>query len=215
MNSGSGDDTVESAENVFHHRFDVPEELSLRFDAPERDEWQKPEQVIESFQLTGDATVAEIGSGTGYFAIRLGKYLEKGKVIGLDAEPKMVEYLKNRAERLGMAHVEARLIDSRGKVNVQEKVDLVFSVDTYHHIRDRVAYFSQCRQYLKVGGKLVVIDRPASSSPEGSQAKPRIAPETVKHELQKAGFTPVKDFDFLPYQYYLVFEATEADKASA
>ena len=206
MNHDTEQGGMKSGDDLSHRRFTNPEELAKRFDAPERDEWQKPDQVIKAFQLAADSTVAEIGSGTGYFVVRLAKLLKGGKVIGLDDEAKMVEYLNNRAEKLGMANVEARPISFRGEANLDEKVDLIFSVDTYHHIQERSAYFSHCLQYLKPNGKLVVIDRRVDS-PAGPHVRPRIAPDVVKQEMQNAGFSLVNDVDFLPYQYYLVFQA--------
>ena len=40
------------------------------FDDPKRDVWQKPHQVINALALRPDAVIADIGSGTGYFADR-------------------------------------------------------------------------------------------------------------------------------------------------
>src|SRR5690606_37383995 len=106
-----------------HGAFSAPEELAKKFDAPERDLWQKPEQVIDCFQLQPSAAVAELGSGTGYFAVRLAKRLKMGKVICLDDEPKMVEFLRARCENLGLSNVAARAAKCHGMINLAEKVD--------------------------------------------------------------------------------------------
>lgn len=193
-----------------HHGFDDPAALAQRFDAPERDAWQKPEEVVASFRLPADATVAEIGAGTGYFVVRLAQRLPKGLVIGLDAEPKMVAYLRQRAADLGLTNVDARLVQPAGAVPLTERLDLLLCVDTYHHIPDRVSFFSRYANHLKGGGKLVVIDR-AVDAPEGPPAELRLSTETVRDELAQAGFTPVADLDILlPHQYYLAFTPTRS-----
>lgn len=190
------------------HHFDDPATFAKRLDAHERDAWQKPEEIIDSFRLPHDAIVADIGAGTGYFVVRLAQYLTHGKVIGLDEEPRMVAYLQQRVVELGLTNVETRLIQAEAEIPLEEKVDLLLCVDTYHHIANRVAYFSRYRKYLKAEGKLCIIDR-AVDAPEGPPPSHRLSPDRVKAELQNAGFALVLDRDFLlPYQYYLVFERT-------
>lgn len=195
---------MKSGDQFFRHKFDDVEELSKRFDAAERDEWQMTEEAIDSFDLTDDATVAEVGAGSGYFTVRLAERLRRGKVIGLDKEPEMVAYLKNRAEKLGLTNVDARLAKTGAEVDLEEKVDLILCVDTYHHMPNTVSYFSSFIEHLKTGGRLVIIDR-KTSSPEGPPSEHGTPPELVKKEMEEAGFKPVKDLDFLPYQFYIVF----------
>ena len=55
-------------------------------DDPKRDAWQKPHEVIEALNLEPDAVIADIGSGTGYFAVRLANMVPKGRVYGVDVE---------------------------------------------------------------------------------------------------------------------------------
>jgi SAM-dependent methyltransferase len=192
-------------EDHHHHGFDDPRKFAQRLDAPERDVWQKPEEVIASFALPDDATVAEVGAGTGYFVVRLAQTLTNGAVIGLDTQPQMVDYLRQRATELGLANVDARLTEHASALPLTEPLDLLLCVDTYHHIADRVALFSQYARHLKPGGRLVIIDR-APIAPEGPPAEFRLSSETVREEMAHAGFALVADLDFLlPYQFYLAF----------
>jgi ubiquinone/menaquinone biosynthesis C-methylase UbiE len=208
MKQSDGNHIPPSSHHHAHHDFDDPNAIAQRLDAPERDLWQKPEDVIASFQLSDDATVAEIGAGTGYFVIRLARQLTNGTVIGLDAQPQMVAYLRQRADDLGMSNVDARLVRQAEALPLTEQLDLLLCVDTYHHIADRVTLFSRYAKHLKRGGKLVVIDR-SIDAPEGPPAELRLSTESVQDELSQAGFTLVADMDFLlPYQYYLAFSPT-------
>jgi SAM-dependent methyltransferase len=186
------------------HSFSGAEHWSKVFDDPARDAWQKPHEVIAALSPAPDATVADIGSGTGYFAVRLAHFVPKGRVYGVDTEPEMVKYLAERAKREGLPNLVS-IAGQPGDANLPGKVDLVLMVDVYHHISQREAYFSKLRGSLKRGARLAVIDfRP--DAPSGPPRNERIPPAQVKAELQRAGYTLEKEHDFLPNQFFLVFE---------
>jgi len=186
------------------HRFGDAEKWAKVFDDPERDAWQKPHEVIEALALAPDAAVADIGSGTGYFAARLARFVPKGRVYGVDTEPAMVKHLAERASREGLANlvsIAGRPADPR----LPAKVDLVLMVNVYHHLAGREEYFRRLRASLKPGGRIAIIDFRADSErgpPKGS----RISPERVKAEMREAGYAPAREHAFLPNQYFLVFE---------
>src|SRR5258705_10097863 len=79
------------------HRFSGAERWARVFDDPARDAWQKPHQVIEALALAPDAVVADIGSGTGYFAARLAHFVPKGRVYGGGPQPHKVQELPQPA----------------------------------------------------------------------------------------------------------------------
>ena len=156
------------------HSFGDAEKWAKVFDDPARDAWQKPHQVIEALALAPDAVVADIGSGTGYFAARLVHFVPQGRVYGVDIEPDMVKYLAERARREGLANLVsvAGLPDDP---RLPGKADLVLMVDVYHHIENREAYFRKLRGYLNAGGRVAVIDF-RQDSPDGPPKSERIPP---------------------------------------
>ena len=194
-----------SAQTVEHsdHRFSGAENWSKVFDDPERDAWQKPHEVIQALKLAPDAAVADIGSGTGYFAVRLAHMVPKGRVYGVDAEPDMVRYLAERAKREGLSNLAA-VAAKPNDPGIPSAVDLVILVDTYHHIPSRERYFQNLQKSLKPGGRLAIIDFKLDS-PVGPPQMARIPPDQVKRELRRAGYEVAQEHAFLPHQYFLVF----------
>jgi SAM-dependent methyltransferase len=186
-----------------HHSFRGAEKWAQVFDDPARDEWQKPDDVIRALKLAPEALVADIGAGTGYFAVRLARAVPKGRVYGVDAEPDMVRYLNQRAQREGLANltaVAARPADP----SLPAPVDLVILVDTYHHVPDRERYFRDLKKLLKPGGRLAIVDF-TLDSPVGPPRRARIPADRVKQELARAGYALAEEHGFLPNQYFLVF----------
>jgi cyclopropane fatty-acyl-phospholipid synthase-like methyltransferase len=188
----------------YHHTFGNAETWAKEFDDPKRDAWQKPEAILDALQLAQSARVADIGAGTGYFSVRIAKRVPDGKVFAADVEPDMLRYLGERAHREQL-HVLQPVQASADTPNLPEPVDVALIVDTYHHIDDRVAYFSRLKSSLRPGGRLAIVDF-KTDAPEGPPPERRIAPEKVIAELEQAGYALVGRHDFLPRQYFLVFQ---------
>jgi SAM-dependent methyltransferase len=194
--------------STHQHGFGGAEHWARVFDDPARDEWQKPHQVMQALALAPGAVVADIGSGTGYFSIRLAHFVPKGRVYGVDTEPDMVKYLADRAKRDGLGNVTA-VAGKPDDPGLPAKVDLVLMVDVYHHVADRGRYFGRLRNSLKAGGRVAIIDY-KTDSPIGPPASERITPDAVKAELRAAGYVLAKEHDFLPNQYFLIFRAAKS-----
>lgn len=185
------------------HRFRDAERWARAFDDPARDAWQKPDEAIRALALAPDALVADIGSGTGYFAVRLARAVPRGHVYGADIEPAMVTYLTERGRREGLVNltsVQAAPHDAR----LPRAVDLVLVVNTYHHIAERPAYFGRLRRSLRPAGRVAIIDF-LPDAPAGPPAQARIPAASVKEEMERAGYGLVAEHGFLPYQYFLIF----------
>ncbi|MBZ5606200.1 MAG: class I SAM-dependent methyltransferase [Acidobacteriia bacterium] len=182
------------------HHFD-PAASAKSFDDPARDAWQMPDRVIASLGLKPGAIVADIGSGTGYFSVRLAK--AAAKVYGSDLEPGMVKYLQDRAAKAGITNIVA-VQASADSPNLPEPVDVVLIVDTYHHIGNREAYFRGLAKSLKPGGRVAIIDfKP--DSPEGPPKEFRFSRAKFQSEMSKAGYRLAASHDFLPRQQFLIF----------
>jgi SAM-dependent methyltransferase len=194
-----------SAQTVDHHqhRFSIADKWAQIFDDPARDAWQKPDGVIRALELAPDAVVADVGAGTGYFAVRLARAVPKGRVYGVDAEPDMVRYLAQRAQREGFTNLTA-VAAKPTNPGIPSAVDLVILVDTYHHVSDRERYFRELKKSLKPGGRLAIIDF-TLDSPVGPPQRARLPASAVKDELARAGYALAAEHGFLPNQYFLVF----------
>ncbi|MBI3184520.1 MAG: methyltransferase domain-containing protein [Myxococcales bacterium] len=191
------------AHHGHHHRFEDAQRWARVFEDPSRDGWQLPEEVLAALKLNPDSKVADIGSATGYFAVRLSRAVPSGKVYAVDIEPEMQRYLERRAQAEGLKNLVS-ILGTEDDPRLPEPVDLVLLVDTYHHLGRREGYFSSLRQKLRAGGRLAVIDF-KKESPRGPPPEAKLAPEEVVSELSAAGYQLLEEHRFLPDQYFLVF----------
>ncbi len=185
------------------HSFDDADAWAAQFEDPSREQWQKPAEVIATFALPPDAKVADLGSATGYFAVRIAKVVPQGQVYGVDVESSMVDYLTRRAEREQLGNLTS-LLAAYDDAKIPEPVDLILIVNTYHHIEARPAYFTRLARSLKPGGRLAIIDfTPASK--KGPPVEGKVPPAQVEVELEQAGYALAVSHAFLPEQFFLVF----------
>jgi ubiquinone/menaquinone biosynthesis C-methylase UbiE len=186
------------------HRFDDAERYASAFDDPARDAWQMPERVIETLDVRAGQAIADIGAGTGYFTVRLARSTAARTVYAVDIEPAMVDHVRTRAADEGLEHVVTVLADSDA-TNLPEPVDLVLIVNTFHHIPDRVAYFTALQDLMTPGARLAIVDYKKGAPGEGPPEAFRFTPDEIGDELGRAGFELLARHDFLPRQSFLIF----------
>ena len=187
------------------HRFNDAQRWAKVFETDKRDQWQRGDEVVKALQLPASAAVADIGSATGYFAVRFARSVGAGKVFGVDIEPDMVRYLAMRARKEGLANVRSVLGQADDPL-LPEPVDLIFVCNTYHHISGRVAYFRRLAKALRKGGRVAIVDFKMGDIPVGPPPSHRIPPEVISRELTAAGYKLQRRDDMLlPYQHLLIF----------
>jgi len=191
---------VASGQVPHQHHPPNSEEYAKVLEDPSRDEWQKPHEVVRALNLTSTETVADIGSGTGYFARRFANHA--AKVYAVDIDEKLLEI----ARAAGLPNLETVLAAPDDPHLPSAKVDTIFFCDVLHHIDNRPAYYAKMAKALKVGGRVVVIDFNAKDSPVGPPPAMKLSEEQVISEFLTAGFALAKRLDILPYQYFLFFE---------
>lgn len=185
--------------------FDNAEQWAKEFDDPSREAWQQPQRVIAALGIKPGQSIADIGAGTGYFSVRLARSAGTPTVYAVDIEPSMVAYLQGRAAKEGLKNLRAVQAAADGP-NLPEPVDTVLIVDTFHHIPNRVAYFTALKRSLKPGGTLAIVDF-KKDSPSGPPVDFRFTPDQISAELAQAGFVLAERHDFLPRQLFLLYRA--------
>jgi arsenite methyltransferase len=170
-----------------------------------RDQWQQPEKVIASLRLRPGDEVADIGAGSGYFTFLFAKAVgPAGKVYAVDVDPDMTELIARRAKDNSVQNVETIAAKADDPMLPKSGVDLLFTSNTYHHIANRIAYFKSARAYLKPDGKVAVIDFDGRSWLEPLFSH-YTTTDTIKREMEQAGYTLKEQPNFLDRQSFLIF----------
>ncbi len=184
-----------------HHDFSDAERWAKVFDDPARAEWQKPQEVVGLMAIEPGMQVADIGAGTGYFLGYLAAAVGgEGRVLGLDPEQNMVDYMNTKAEQAGWSRVRAKVIPFDSPNLAAGSTDRILIVDTWHHIENRVDYTRKLAEALAQNGAVYVVDF-TLESPVGPAKDHRLAAEKVMAELKEGGLEVELLAEALPNQY--------------
>jgi trans-aconitate 2-methyltransferase len=180
------------------------------WDAETYDRTSKPQQrwanevLSRLIGVDRDATVLDVGCGTGRVTEHLARLVPGGRVLAIDASEDMVALASERlGERAEVSRCDVLELD------LEAEVDVVFSTATLHWVTDHDALWPVLARALKPGGRLeaqcggegnieqvrAVIDEAAAAagaSLDGFSPWTFASPEDTERRLEGAGFAEIK-----------------------
>jgi predicted methyltransferase len=191
-----------------HGRLFPPQDLGL-LEAPDRDIWQHPDQVMDKLGIADASIVADVGAGAGWFTIRLARRVgPNGIVYAQDVQPEMLAAIQRRVNAEGLTNVRPILGKGSDPQLPAGALDAILMVDAYHETEEReagVALLRNLGRALRPGGRIGLIDFRLEGSGPGPDNEERVSPEVVMGDARSAGLRLLSHETFLPYQYFLIF----------
>lgn len=182
-----------------------PSDLGL-LDAPDRDLWQRPDQIMDALGIADASVVADIGAGSGWFTIRLARRVgPHGIVYAEDVQKEMINAISRRVGREGFNNVKPWLGSNNDPRLPASALDAVLMVDAYHEVEDRVTMLANIARSLKPQGRLGIVDFRLDGTGPGPAPEERVSPDAVVNDARKAGLKLIRQESFLPFQYFLIF----------
>lgn len=188
-----------------HGRLFPPVDLGL-LEAPDRVEWQRPDQIMDALGIADGSTVADVGAGSGWFTIQLARRIgPNGLVYAQDVQQLMLAALSRRVSREGLRNVRPVLGRESDPRLPERCCDAVLIVGVYHEIEDRVTFLANAAKALKPQGRIGVVDFRLEGAGPGPASDERVSPDVVKRDAEAAGLRLLREEPFLPYQYFVIF----------
>jgi SAM-dependent methyltransferase len=182
-----------------------PTDIGL-LEAPDREAWQKPDQVMDSLQIAEGSVAADLGAGGGWFTIRLARRVgPNGLVYAEDIQRLMIEAIERRVQREGLTNVRTKIGTKDDPGLPRGAIDAVLIVDAFHEMEDPVALLKNVGQALKPNGLVGIIDYRLGQGGPGPGPEERVAPGVITDTAKAAGLKFVGEEHFLRYQYFLRF----------
>jgi SAM-dependent methyltransferase len=188
-------------------RLFAPQDLGL-LEPPDREAWQKPDQVMDALHVAERTTVADLGAGGGWFTMRLARRVgPNGRVYAVDVQRLMIEAIRRRIEREGLTDRVETVLGAYDdpRLPADARTDAVLIVDAFHEMEDPVRLLKNVSRTLKPQGRIGIIDYREGDGGPGPDAAERVPPSVVISQAAAAGLKLVEQHTFLPYQYFLIF----------
>jgi ubiquinone/menaquinone biosynthesis C-methylase UbiE len=122
--------------------------------------FQSPKKIVGEYIKSGD-TVIDFGCGPGFFSVAMAEMVgERGKVVAVDLQPEMLEYVKKKALKKGLdGQVKYHQCHSdRVGLQMEEKADFMLAFYMVHETPEPAAFLKEVKEYLKEGGKFLVVE---------------------------------------------------------
>lgn len=188
-----------------HARLFPPENLGL-LEGPDRDAYQRPDQIMDALLIGDGSTVADLGAGGGWFTVRLARRVgPNGKVYAEDIQPQMIQAIERRVTREELKNVRTILGTPTDPKLPAGSLDAVLIVDAYHEVEQPVTLLRNIARSLKPTGTIGIINYKKDGGGPGPAMEERVDPEQVIHDALAAGLVLHKRENFLRYQYLLTF----------
>jgi len=123
---------------------------------PIRNIFLSPKKLIKRLELKEDFTVLEIGSGPGYFSVKIARELKRVKLVLADIQEEMLEYARKRLEARKIFNVEYKLCNGKTLDFDDESFDRVFMVTVIGEVENKREYLKEIGRILKSDGVLSI-----------------------------------------------------------
>lgn len=172
----------------------------------ERETEENVEGALDAIGIQPASTVAEIGAGIGYVALKMSKRVgPSGTVFANDIQQAMLTRLQETTARLGIRNVTAVLGEPDDPKLPAGRMDLIIMVDVYHEFSQPQKMLRGIRSALKPDGRLVLLEYRKEDPAVPILADHKMSVAEVKAELEPEGFRLAQTIESLPRQHILIF----------
>ena len=175
----------------------------------ERNNRQQEENTnlaIEKISLGANATVADIGAGTGYYSFKLALKVPQGKVYAVEIQDELIRFLQNKKSLLRDSIVQIVKGSNLSPNLAANSIDLAIMVDVYHELEFPHEMLQAIRGSLKSNGKILLIEYRGEDPAVPIKALHKTTVAQLNKEMIANGFQLNYKGEFLPMQHFLLYE---------
>ena len=170
----------------------------------DREQWNKPEQIMDALKIADGSKVAEIGAGGGWFTLRLARRVnQRGLVYAEDVQPEMIEAIRRRVQRENLTNVRTVLGTTKDS-RLPHDLDAILINWAYNELEYPVPVLKNAAESLKPQGRIGIVDFTPGAGGPGPEPEQRVDPETVIKQATAAGLKVISRENVPPFMFMVV-----------
>jgi ubiquinone/menaquinone biosynthesis C-methylase UbiE len=181
-----------------------------RLEDPQRLTWMPPGEVIERLGLKPGMVIADIGAGTGFFALPFARTVGRsGLVWAVDLQPEMLRLLEDKLRRESSAENIRLLEGNAAQTGIPDGAcEMAFLANIWHELDAPHDVLAEMRRILRSGGRVSILDwRTGVPHPPGPPLDHRVSVDRAEAMVSGAGWQNVSAGLLGPYSYLLIASA--------
>lgn len=176
-----------------------------KLEDPARLTWLPPQDVVQLLSLSNGTSIADIGAGSGFFAVPFARAIEPdGWLFAVDLQPEMLDFLRAKLRDAASPRNLELIAGEATATNLKDaSCDLVFLGNVWHELDDRARVLREAARILRPGGRVAILDwRNDVPQPPGPPRDHRIGEGETASILEALGWgvslsTTVGQFSYL------------------
>jgi len=165
-----------------------------------------PVKNLRSFGLEGNNVVADLGAGTGFYAVAAGKMVPHGKVYAVEVQKDFLTKIKHKVAdaRLGNVEIIWGDVEKRGGTKIRDRVvDAVIASNILFQVAHKDAFLEEIKRILKPEGRVLLVDWSDRSSLV-HLGDTLILKDKAREMFEEKGFKWERDIDAGEHHYGMI-----------
>lgn len=171
-----------------------------------REEEEAPSKAIALIDLKPKAVIADIGAGSGYYSFRLAKRFPDSKVIAVDIQQEMLDFIEKKSADESIENVSPHLGTIESIQLPPESIDAALFVDAYHEFSHPYEMMQSIFLALRPGGIVYLLEYREEDPKVPIKPLHKMSQAQAKREMEFVGYEWVETKNELPWQHFFVFK---------
>ncbi len=172
---------------------------------PERQREERTDLLLSALNLKPTDVVADIGAGTGFFTFLMAPKVPKGRVLAVDIQPEMIEYLNEGKVKRNLTNVQPIQSTESDPKLPANSIDLAIMIDAYHEFSYPREMIRHIADALKPGGRIALVEYRAEDPSVPIKERHKLSVEQATIEMKESGLRLLKNDSRLPQQHIMFF----------
>ncbi len=166
-----------------------------------------PQRIVAQLKLEPHMKVADLGCGTGIYALAAAPRVVNGHVYAVEVQKGMLGRIKDEAHKRNLKNIEYILGDTEvlgGTKIADHTIDMVFACNILFQLENKDNFLKEIIRILKKGGKLLLVDWNESYGGMGPNKNMIINKDHAVQLLKAKGFQILSDVDAGIHHYGII-----------